>query len=146
MERIAEECTPKGYNLPHNASIRIGIKKRAEECPVERKFTPLNTTNAKVKYHAWFFKNCSVFDAHYEEKALDMTISHDNIPYMIKGFLKGLRGMCQGEIRRITVPSKWGYGRKGAAWIPGNSTLVYEVELESVVNNKEGFLTLIPYP
>lgn len=146
MERIAEECTPKGFNLPHADPIRIGIKKRAESCPDKDRFTPLNTTTAKVKYHAWFFKNCSVFDAHFEETGLELTITQNEVPYMIKGFLKGLRGMCKGEVRRITVPSKWAYGRKGAAWIPGNSTLVYEVELESVTNSKEGYLRLVPYP
>ena len=39
-----------------------------------------------------------------------------------------------GEIRRIFVPSKYGYGRSGAAYIPGNTTLVYEVEMITLDN------------
>ena len=57
--------------------------------------------------------------------------------YYIKGFIRGLLGMCKDELRRITVPSKLGYGRKGAAFIPGYSTLVFEVEMVALSNAKK---------
>ena len=79
----------------------------------------------------YFYKNCSVFDAFYEEKVFK--ISPNNM-YFVKGFTQGLIGMCEGEIRRVTVPSKLGYGKHDAAYIPGNSTLVYEIEMLKLEN------------
>jgi hypothetical protein len=46
----------------------------------------------------------------------------------IRGFDKGLEGICAGERRVVTIPPAWGYGAKGYATIPGDSTLLFEVE------------------
>jgi FKBP-type peptidyl-prolyl cis-trans isomerase FkpA len=52
---------------------------------------------------------------------------------VIKGWDQGVLGMKVGGKRKITVPSRLGYGDKGQApKIPGKSTLVFEVELLSV--------------
>ena len=64
------------------------------------------TATAELNYVAYFFyKNCSVFDAFYEEKVYK--IESLKKFYVVKGFSKGLVGMCQGDVRRIIVPSKW---------------------------------------
>ena len=133
-ERIMEDCKPKGQNLPHNSPLRIGIIERTNGT-CKNKFSIIDTISAKVKYVAYFYKNCSVFDAFYEEKALEIK-PKENL-YYIKGFIRGLLGMCKDELRRITVPSKLGYGRKGAAFIPGFSTLVFEVEMVALSNVKK---------
>ena len=129
-ERIMENCKPRGKNLPPKAPLRIGILERtSEEC--NEKFSKAETINAEINYVAYFYKNCSVFDAFYEEKVFK--ISPNNM-YFVKGFTQGLIGMCEGEIRRVTVPSKLGYGKHDAAYIPGNSTLVYEIEMLKLEN------------
>lgn len=135
-ERIMEYCKPKGKDLPHDANIRIGIIERGkkEDCEKLGRFSMFETKSAELKYVAYFYKNCSVFDAFYEEKVYK--IESLKKFYVVKGFSKGLVGMCQGDIRRIFVPSKYGYGRNGAGYIPGNTTLVYEVELLKVENPK----------
>ena len=49
---------------------------------------------------------------------------------VIDGWDQGVKGMLQGERRRLLVPAKLGYGRAGAPpAIPPNANLVFEVEL-----------------
>ncbi len=55
---------------------------------------------------------------------------------VIKGWERGLIGMCIGEIRKLIVPSEMAYGMEGSGGIsmqiPPNATLVYEVELMNI--------------
>lgn len=49
---------------------------------------------------------------------------------LIKGFTAGVIGMKQGEKRRITVPSEFGYGPEGRPpVIQPNATLTFEIEM-----------------
>jgi FKBP-type peptidyl-prolyl cis-trans isomerase len=53
---------------------------------------------------------------------------------VIPGFDQGVTGMKVGGKRRITIPPNLGYGSTGVpqAGIPGNATLVFEVDLLSI--------------
>jgi len=51
---------------------------------------------------------------------------------VIKGWDKGVVGMKEGGIRKLTIPPELGYGDRATGSIPANSTLIFEVELIKV--------------
>ena len=52
--------------------------------------------------------------------------------------LKGLLDMCEGEKRKLVIPSHLGYGDNGAPpKIPGGATLIFEVELLKIERKGE---------
>jgi FKBP-type peptidyl-prolyl cis-trans isomerase len=51
---------------------------------------------------------------------------------VIAGWDQGVAGMKVGGVRKLTVPPELGYGPNDYGPIPGNSTLLFEVELLGV--------------
>ncbi|TGL62225.1 FKBP-type peptidyl-prolyl cis-trans isomerase [Leptospira ognonensis] len=51
---------------------------------------------------------------------------------VIRGWDKGIVGMKEGGIRKLTIPPDMAYGDKATGSIPANSTLIFEVELIKV--------------
>jgi len=49
---------------------------------------------------------------------------------VIQGWERGIEGMRIGEKRRLTIPARLAYGKKGMPpLVPGNAPLIFEVEL-----------------
>lgn len=79
------------------------------------------------------FTNGTVFDASakHPETANGFTfkLGAGNV---IKGWDEGVAGMKVGGKRKLVVPPSLGYGPNDYGPIPGNSTLIFEVELLKV--------------
>jgi FKBP-type peptidyl-prolyl cis-trans isomerase/Bacterial Ig-like domain (group 3) len=73
-------------------------------------------------------------------QVFDDSISHGDTPLsftvgagqVIPGFDNGTAGMQAGETRLIEIPPSAGYGATANGSIPANSTLIFEVTLQSI--------------
>lgn len=53
---------------------------------------------------------------------------------VLKGWDQGLKGMCVGEKRKLTIPPALGYGKEGKGKIPPESTLIFNIDLLEIRN------------
>ncbi len=84
------------------------------------------------------FTNGKVFDSNVQAsfghvEPLKFTLGTGQV---IPGWDKGVTGMKVGEKRHLVIPSSLAYGPNDYGPIPGNSTLVFDVELLSFTHNK----------
>ncbi|XP_068683220.1 peptidyl-prolyl cis-trans isomerase FKBP2-like [Montipora capricornis] len=111
--------------------LQIGVKKRVENCSRRS-------------------KSGDTLHMHYTGKLDDGTEFDSSIPrgepfvftlgagQVIKGWDQGLLNMCEGEKRKLVIPSDLGYGERGAPpKIPGGATLIFEVELLKIEGKSE---------
>ena len=83
-----------------------------------------------VNYTGRLLKTNSMFDTSVGKKPFDFTLGKGEV---IKGWDLGVLGMKVGGKRKLTIPSKLGYGDSGSPpKIPAKATLVFDVELLSV--------------
>ncbi|XP_075414342.1 peptidyl-prolyl cis-trans isomerase FKBP14 isoform X2 [Tenrec ecaudatus] len=52
----------------------------------------------------------------------------------LRGWDQGLKGMCVGEKRKLTIPPALGYGKEGKGKIPPESTLIFNIDLLEIRN------------
>ncbi|XP_064530132.1 peptidyl-prolyl cis-trans isomerase FKBP14 [Pseudopipra pipra] len=52
----------------------------------------------------------------------------------IKGWDRGLKDMCVGEKRKLTIPPALAYGKEGKGKIPPESTLIFNIDLLEIRN------------
>lgn len=82
-------------------------------------------------HYEGMLSNGDVFDASRPRgQPLSFEIGASQV---IRGWEQGVSGMKVGEVRKLTVPPKLGYGARGAGnVIPPNTTLIFEIELLDV--------------
>jgi len=90
-----------------------------------------------VHYTGWLYddtkpdKKGEEFDGSTPEQPFVFQLGSGQV---IGGWEVGLPGMKVGGLRKLIIPSGLAYGREGAGTsIPPNATLVFEIELLSVV-------------
>lgn len=81
------------------------------------------------------FPNGSKFDSSRDrEEPFSFTLGAGQV---IQGWDRGVLGMKEGGIRKLTVPPDLGYGPNDYGPIPGGSTLHFEIELLKVEQEQE---------
>jgi len=84
-----------------------------------------------VKYMGTLAEDGTQFDA---ANSFSFTLGAGDV---IKGWEQGLVGMKVGGKRKLVVPPKLGYGKRGCAPdIPPNATLHFEVTMKKIVQNE----------
>ena len=84
-----------------------------------------------VRYTGWLY-NASATDnkgTQFDSGSFAFTVGSG----VISGFSQGVIGMQVGGVRRVVIPPNLGYGAAGSPpAIPGNATLIFEIELLSL--------------
>jgi len=94
--------------------------------------TPQKGQTVTVHYTGTL-ENGNKFDSSYDHPGAKPADFRIGVGAVIKGWDEGLMTMKVGGKRRLVIPSKLGYGPEGRPPdIPGNSTLIFEVELLGV--------------
>lgn len=90
----------------------------------------------RVYYTGWLYSTTAtdnkggVFDSNTSGLGFSFTIGAGTV---IKGWDQGVPGMKVGGKRRLIIPPELGYGVNGSgSVIPGNATLIFEIELLGV--------------
>ncbi|XP_025049055.1 peptidyl-prolyl cis-trans isomerase FKBP2 isoform X1 [Alligator sinensis] len=111
--------------------LQIGVKRRVENCGLRSRKGDVLTM-----HYTGRLEDGSEFDSSLG-RAQPFVFSLGT-GQVIKGWDQGLLGMCEGEKRKLVIPSELGYGDRGAPpKIPGGATLVFEVELLKIERRPE---------
>jgi FKBP-type peptidyl-prolyl cis-trans isomerase len=93
---------------------------------------------AVVNYTGWLYSTTAVdnkgtrFDSSLDPGRQPLPIQSLGSG-LIQGFSRGVQGMRVGGLRRVVIPPDLGYGAAGSPpTIPGNATLLFEIELLAV--------------
>jgi len=111
--------------------LQIGIKKRIEDCAVKSRRGDL-----LHMHYTGTLEDGTEFDSSIPRgQPLTFTLGSGQV---IKGWDQGLIGMCEGERRKLVIPSDLGYGNSGSPpKIPGGATLIFEVDLVKIERKDE---------
>ena len=113
--------TAPSANVPFSTvDLRVGT---GAEATVGRPVT--------VNYNGWLYNSGGTDNkgSRFDAGTFSYTVGQG----VIAGFSQGTVGMRVGGLRRVTIPPSLGYGAAGSPpTIPGNSTLIFEIELLAV--------------
>ncbi|EUB54992.1 FK506-binding protein [Echinococcus granulosus] len=90
-----------------------------------------------VLYTGWLYETKKQFDSNVGGEPIRITVSAGQV---IAGWEEGLIGTCEGERRRLRIPSSMGYGERGYGnLIPPDSDLEFDIEMVRIDKRKKEF-------
>ena len=89
------------------------------------------TAHSRVRVHyEGRLTDGTVFDSSYQRQKP----AEFGLDQVIAGWTEGLQLMKEGSVYELTIPPQLGYGEVGIpGHIPGNSVLIFKVELQKVL-------------
>jgi FKBP-type peptidyl-prolyl cis-trans isomerase FkpA len=123
---------PTSPTSPASPSVGLDVPFSTEDLTVGTGQEAMNGDTLSVHYTGWLYDpNAS------ENKGMQFDSSRSRDPFsftlgaggVIAGWDQGVLGMRVGGRRRIVIPPELGYGSSGQGPIPGDATLLFEVEL-----------------
>lgn len=113
--------TAPSANVPFSTvDLRVGTGAEA-----------VNGNRVTVNYSGWLWNSGGIDNkgTRFDAGNFSYTVGQGVIP----GFSQGTVGMRVGGLRRVIIPPNLGYGAAGnPPTIPGNQTLIFEIELVSI--------------
>jgi FKBP-type peptidyl-prolyl cis-trans isomerase FkpA len=117
---MAYSTTPSGLQIE---DVKVGSGAEAK-----------GGSNVLVHYTGWLYQDNTKGTKFDSSKDRGQPFSFPlGAGHVIKGWDEGVAGMKIGGTRNLVIPPELGYGARGAGGvIPGNATLIFEVELLGV--------------
>lgn len=131
MQNNTNTPTPTVDNFDYSG----GITQLQQEIITQGEGEPIKTGETALVYYTGELLNGQVFDSNKGGEPYPVTLGENSV---IQGWEQGLLGMKVGEVKKLTIPASLGYGEAGFGPIPGNATLVFEVELVEIQQNESG--------
>lgn len=118
-------CGSKGSKLYETKTTDSGLEIR--ELIVGNGATPDGDDTVFVQYTGWL-TNGRLVESSAGGQPFEFDLWSGQV---IDGWTEGIRGMSVGGKRRLVIPPQLGYGSQGNSelGVPGNATLIYELEL-----------------
>ncbi len=131
--KVAEENSAAAKTFLDENGKKPGIKTTASGLQYEvitegTGETPTDKSTVKVHYKGTL-PDGKEFDSSYKrDRPAEFPLNA-----VIKGWTEGLQLMKVGSKYKLFVPPELGYGPRGTPDIPGNSALIFEVELLEII-------------
>jgi len=144
LEVLSVEEIPMGPESPPDINpIKSWEKKKVLIDVIREGSGEAIATNKKtcsIHYTGWVKETGKKFDSSIDRgKTFSFLMGFGKV---IEGWEIGVDGMKKGEKRRLTIPAKRAYGKKGIKnrsgkgyLIPPNATLIFDVELVDLIGN-----------
>mmetsp|Transcript_30896 Transcript_30896/g.78239 ORF Transcript_30896/g.78239 Transcript_30896/m.78239 type:complete len:155 (+) Transcript_30896:82-546(+) len=111
----------------------VVVTQKAASCHLQAKTGDI----LHLHYSGYLKSNGKLYESTRENKEPYVfklgTCNEKDRPECLKGFEKGVTGMCAGEKRKVTVPPKLGFGKAGRKPdVPPDDTLIFNIELVDI--------------
>lgn len=105
--------------------------------------TAVKGATLKVHYTGWLPDGTKFDSSEDKGQPLELKLGSGQV---IQGWEEALAGMKPGEKRQIVIPPNLAYGARQVGTIPPNSTLIFNIEVESVASlpaNPKGTMSVV---